>query len=276
MVQLRQEYIAIELGVSRIPVREALHQLHSEGFVTLVSHKGAVVTPVSLDEILELHELCARLETWLLTLAIPRMTDEHLDAAQRAAEQYGRHRDDPDLAFELNWTFHRDLYAASERRATIDIVGRIYKQIERYTRMIVRFIDYNHRFDVEHHRLIKLFRAGDIKRARSWTAADCSSSGYPRSGTTSRWTRGSTERPSGNGDGARAEGRWRAAAADVLQQASLRAPAQWRALSLFDRNAVACDRRSRSFGSGRRVRTIDAVASQERGCHLTRRARRLA
>lgn len=164
-LQLRQEHIAVDLGVSRIPVREALHQLHSEGFVTLVSHKGAVVTPVSLDEILELHELRARLETWLLALAIPQMTDEHLAAAKLSAERFGANSDDADRAYELNWGFHRTLYAASGRKATIDMIGRIYQQIERYTRMIVKLMDYNRRSNLEHHQLIDLCRSGDATRA---------------------------------------------------------------------------------------------------------------
>ena len=164
-LQLRQEHVAVELGVSRIPVREALHQLHSEGFVTLVSHKGAVVTPVSLDEIRELHELRARLETWLLALAIPRMTDADLAAAELAAEAFGAQSDDPDRAYALNWNFHRSLYAASGRKATIEIIGRIYQQIERYTRMIVKLTDYNRRSDIEHHRLIEMCRARDVPRA---------------------------------------------------------------------------------------------------------------
>ena len=131
----------------------------------LVSHKGAVVTPVFLDEILELHELRARLEAWLLTLAIPRMTDEDSAAMRLAAERFSAQSDDADRAFELNWNFHRALYAASGRKATIEIVGRIHKQIERYTRMIVKLIDYTHRSDVEHHRLIELCEAADVERA---------------------------------------------------------------------------------------------------------------
>ena len=86
--QLRQEHIAAEFGVSRIPVREALHQLHSEGFVTLVSHKGAVVSSVSMDEILELYDLRARIETWLLGLAVPRMGEADLALARDRAQQH--------------------------------------------------------------------------------------------------------------------------------------------------------------------------------------------
>src|SRR5690606_12145943 len=86
--QLRQEAVAVDMGVSRIPIREALHQLHSEGFVTLVSHKGAVVTEIALGEIFELYELRARVETWLLSLAIPHMTEEDLRVAEEAAVRF--------------------------------------------------------------------------------------------------------------------------------------------------------------------------------------------
>ena len=48
---LRQDAIAESLGVSRIPVREALRQLEAEGLVTFSPHKGAVVSTMSVDEV---------------------------------------------------------------------------------------------------------------------------------------------------------------------------------------------------------------------------------
>jgi DNA-binding GntR family transcriptional regulator len=164
-LQLRQELIATEFGVSRIPVREALHQLHSEGFVTLVSHKGAIVTPVSLEEILELYELRARIETWLLALAIPRMTEEHLASAQLEADRFGAQSADAEYSYELNWAFHNALYVASGRKTTIEMVGRIHQQIERYTRMMVSLTGNQLQSDLEHHQLIELCRARDPMRA---------------------------------------------------------------------------------------------------------------
>ena len=62
---LRQEKIATELGVSRIPVREALKHLEVEGLVKIVSHSGAVVAELSLDEIRQTFELRAVVEIWL-------------------------------------------------------------------------------------------------------------------------------------------------------------------------------------------------------------------
>src|SRR3954462_13104423 len=70
---LRQDALADELGVSRIPVREALRQLEAEGLVTFNPHRGAVVSSLSLDEIVELFELRADIECDLLARAVPRM-----------------------------------------------------------------------------------------------------------------------------------------------------------------------------------------------------------
>src|SRR5437868_3185775 len=71
---LRQDALASELGVSRIPVREALRQLEAEGLVTFAPHRGAVVSSLSIDEITELFELRAEVEGELLRRAIPKMT----------------------------------------------------------------------------------------------------------------------------------------------------------------------------------------------------------
>src|SRR6187401_2525244 len=80
---LRQDAIGAELGVSRIPVREALRQLEAEGLVTFNPHRGAVVSTLSLKQIAELYELRADVESDLIRRAVPNLTAED-DA--RAAE----------------------------------------------------------------------------------------------------------------------------------------------------------------------------------------------
>ena len=63
---IRQEAIAQELGVSRLPVREALVLLEVQGLVTNVKYKGAVVASLSSDEIAEIYALRGLLESFLL------------------------------------------------------------------------------------------------------------------------------------------------------------------------------------------------------------------
>ncbi|WEZ85474.1 GntR family transcriptional regulator (plasmid) [Rhizobium sp. 32-5/1] len=163
--QLRQEHIAGELGVSRIPVREALHQLHSEGFVTLVSHKGAVVSELSLDQIVELYELRARVETWLLSLAIPHMTEKDLERAQIAAEKFGN-TEAGIYSHQLNWEFHEALYAPSGRKVTIEIIFGLHEKIERYTKLMMAIDSVRQKEShADHLKLIELCRAKDTLRA---------------------------------------------------------------------------------------------------------------
>src|SRR6188508_351651 len=85
---LRQDALADELGVSRIPVREALRQLEAEGLVTFNPHRGAVVSSMSLEEIMELFELRAEIECDLLRRAIPLATKEHIDRALEVLDEF--------------------------------------------------------------------------------------------------------------------------------------------------------------------------------------------
>src|SRR4051812_43907 len=57
--RLHQEQLAVDLGVSRMPVREAIRQLAAEGLVQLIPHRGAFVSSLDPDEIRELYEVRA-------------------------------------------------------------------------------------------------------------------------------------------------------------------------------------------------------------------------
>src|ERR1043165_2671365 len=85
---LRQDAIGAELGVSRIPVREALRQLEVEGLVTFNPHRGAVVSSLSLKQIRELFELRADIEADLIVRAVPHMTTEDDARAEEMLDAY--------------------------------------------------------------------------------------------------------------------------------------------------------------------------------------------
>jgi DNA-binding GntR family transcriptional regulator len=163
-VQLRQENLARELGVSRIPVREALKQLEAEGFVTLISHRGAVVSVLSIDEIAELFDLRNQLESWLLGLSIPRMREADLAEAEQAL-----HAMIATAAIEdwgaLNWAFHRALYQASARNETLKILQVIHSRIDRYVRMQISLTTGQEKAHHEHKLILDYCRARDTTRA---------------------------------------------------------------------------------------------------------------
>ena len=75
---LRQDHIAQELGVSKIPLREALVQLKAEGLVSFMPNRGAVVSELSANEVDEIFTMRIALETKALERAIPNLSSADL------------------------------------------------------------------------------------------------------------------------------------------------------------------------------------------------------
>jgi DNA-binding GntR family transcriptional regulator len=164
---LRQDALAEELGVSRIPVREALRQLEAEGLVTFSPHRGAVVSSLSLAEIEELFELRAQIECDLLRHSIPRMGKEQLDRAIEVLDEF----EDALRAREatrwgpLNWHFHAALYAPADRNFTMGVLQKLHQHSDRYFRMQVLLVDGGGRANLEHRAIAAAVGRKDIDGA---------------------------------------------------------------------------------------------------------------
>ena len=164
---LRQDAIADELGVSRIPVREALRQLEAEGLVTFSPHRGAVVSSLSLDEIDELFELRAEIECELLRRAIPMMSQDQLDRATEVLDEF----EDALNAGEatrwgpLNWHFHAALYAPANRNFTMGVLQKLHQHSDRYFRMQVLLARGGARANEEHRTIAAAVAKKDVKTA---------------------------------------------------------------------------------------------------------------
>jgi len=76
-----------QLGVSRTTIREALRELASEGLVTVVPQRGAMVSAPSLDEAMDLYEIRAVLESLTVKHFVERATDEEVRALQATVEE---------------------------------------------------------------------------------------------------------------------------------------------------------------------------------------------
>jgi len=167
---LRQDALAAEFGISRIPVREALVQLEGEGLVKIVAHKGAVVSGLSLDEISELFMLRSVLEPLLLKKSAPRLTPDdyaELDAilADYKVELLAQHTT---RWGELNTRLHDVLLARADQPRTAAIVATLLQQTDRYTRMQLSLSAASIRqAQQEHEELVHLCRTGDVRGAAS-------------------------------------------------------------------------------------------------------------
>lgn len=162
--QLRQDELAARFGTSRIPVREALRQLESEGLVTLHPNRGASVSSISLEEVLELLEIRIGLECRALKLAIPNMISGDFDLAAQILQGY----DDepaPQKWGEMNWRFHETLYVPCGRPKLLTMIESNYGHVGRFVRLQVSLASGKEQPNREHWAILDACRAADINQA---------------------------------------------------------------------------------------------------------------
>ena len=166
---LRQDMLADQFGVSRIPVREALLQLEGEGLVTQTAHKGYTVTPLSIDDIRELFDLRALIEVDLLNRAIPKLADSDVSAARRILDTFDEllRRGTREQEWgKLNWELHAALCRPAQRPRTMRMLQNLHRNADRYLRRQLQLTDHtSDRARAEHNRLVALCEARDAVEA---------------------------------------------------------------------------------------------------------------
>ncbi len=161
---LRQEEIAAEFGVSRVPVREALFQLQAEGLLRMVPNKGMYVRTVSASELRELFRLRWLLESDVLAEAVPRHTAatvNRLETVQAALDK--AHAVADWIAGDRE--FHEALYAPADRPESMAIVRRVRHQVDRYYFARMKPGTRAQGWHEEHHALIRAVRRRDPQAA---------------------------------------------------------------------------------------------------------------
>jgi len=166
--QLRQDAIATQYKVSRIPVREALRQLDAEGLITIVPNRGAVAPALSPDDVEELFSIRALLEPEVLALSIPSLTDQDFSEADAVLRRYVselRREDHLSAWGRLNWQFHSILYSRANQPRFMAIIRNVNNSGERYTRLQLYLTHGTKRANEEHHQILELCRKRDVPAA---------------------------------------------------------------------------------------------------------------
>jgi DNA-binding GntR family transcriptional regulator len=125
--------LALELGVSRTPVREALKVLAFEGLVDLFPNQGSYVAEITAEDARELIELLAQLEGFAGELACQRYSEEMLKSLTRTHEDMilAYHQGDKPIYFKLNQRIHDDIVAASGNKHLIEAHRRCTRRLRR-------------------------------------------------------------------------------------------------------------------------------------------------
>lgn len=164
---LKQAAIAEHLGVSRVPVREAMRHLMAEGLIQSKAHHVAIVQSLSLDRIAEVYDYRALLEGHMTERAVPLLTPaaiERLKAKNAEMQSASTHG----AWLRLNNEFHEIILKAADDETGIGLVEQLRQRSERYVLMWSGGKGVQNRKSVkaEHAEVIALIEAGKAKKAR--------------------------------------------------------------------------------------------------------------
>ncbi|HET6946822.1 MAG TPA: GntR family transcriptional regulator [bacterium] len=162
--RLTQDYLAAQFGVSRIPIREALWQLESEGLIEITPHRGAVVSALTLQELQEIYEIRIALEALAVSLAVPRAGEADLKKLDALISEMDD-QTDPALWLDRNRDFHNALHAPAGRPRLSDLVDILRRNSERYLRVLVRLMGRTSVAQEEHRRIVEAYRRRDVDAA---------------------------------------------------------------------------------------------------------------
>ncbi|MDX2707583.1 GntR family transcriptional regulator [Streptomyces sp. PA03-6a] len=137
---LRQDEIAARLGTSRIPVREALRILESDGLTESFPNRGSRVPMLSLQEVNTYYRMRERLEPLTLIESLPHLADhhvEHLESLQDEIENQG----DVNRFLLLDREFHMTTYAGCPSDHLRAITERLWNSTQHYRRAFMVLAD---------------------------------------------------------------------------------------------------------------------------------------
>ena len=164
--RIRQEEVASALGASRLPVREALRILQSQGLVVIRANAGAWVSEMDLDECQVTYKMRERLEPLALAESIPNLTPEtlaRLDALQEQIEA----NDDIEEFMRLDRELHLLSYTGNPYRELGELIEKLWNTTQPYRRAYVQRSGHVRDWviNAEHRLLLDAVRRSDTQDA---------------------------------------------------------------------------------------------------------------
>lgn len=160
---LRQQELATQFGVSRMPVREALRQLEAQGLVRVELHKGAVVAPLITEDAVEAYALRILFESEALRLSIPLLDEEDYAQARGYIEALEVETDYSRIG-TLNRMFHMTLYAKTSNKRLMRLVEAGLNEEERFLRFNLSDMGLGKLAQDDHWELLRLAQARDVEQ----------------------------------------------------------------------------------------------------------------
>jgi DNA-binding GntR family transcriptional regulator len=166
-VRLDERQLALDLGISRTPVREAMAQLEREGFVRSVPRRGIYVVRKTKQEVIELITAWAALESMAARLITLRAGDSEIATLRKMFTTFedGRLHAKLDEYSEVNIEFHQAIIRMSGNRVLIDLAANLFAHMRMIRRKTISENDRADRSIRDHMNIIQALEARDTARA---------------------------------------------------------------------------------------------------------------
>jgi DNA-binding GntR family transcriptional regulator len=164
--RLIPEEIAAEIGMSRMPVREAFRRLAAEGLVTIRPNRGCVVSGLTVDEIFEVFEVRSVLEGLAVRLAMPKIDRSALADLRLLLERMEISDElDADSWLADHYRFHEYLCGLSARPKLMGQIRTLHVAIEPYLRVYLHHVKKSRSAGEAHRVLVDTLSTGDVRAA---------------------------------------------------------------------------------------------------------------
>ena len=164
-VPIRQAALSDRYGVSRIPIRDALQSLKSDGWLVMHGKAGVMIPDLNWQEAEDLYLMRAELECLLFDMAFDHIGNTEINEAKKALEELDKENLTLVVKGELNWLFHNALYKAANRPTLHRVVESLNKQAVRYLGFQYGPLGYRDTSQLQHEQLLSLIDIQDKKAA---------------------------------------------------------------------------------------------------------------
>jgi DNA-binding GntR family transcriptional regulator len=161
--------LAERFGISRTPIREAFRQLESEGYLTVIPRKGAVVTSLSERDIQEFYSIKSILEGYAAHMAAERLSERDLDRLEGINERLAQLAREGDVKtfFRVHNEFHELFIRAAGNDKLLELITQL---MMKFNRLRMASLSLPGRMEIsvqEHRKIIEAFREHDGEKADS-------------------------------------------------------------------------------------------------------------
>lgn len=164
---LVESHIAKTLGISRTPVREAIHKLEREGLIERQPRGGFTVLGLKRNDIEETFGIRSVLEGYAARLAAIKHKAQELEELENKIEEFQNalDRNKMNLLTAINTDFHDLLYSLSKSPKLINMINGLRDQIYRYRQMILKEKQFASTSNQDHKKMLKYIRKRDAEGA---------------------------------------------------------------------------------------------------------------